>query len=123
MWRLLLVFWKAREDGLEEFRGDNYLDKTDSLSLLIKYEDNPDLIWERANIFFANDDFNNAESDYLKCLEINPNHVQSLLFLGWINEKRENYKKAIELYEMVLNYTGKQEIILFIEHANGKAHR
>lgn len=99
----------------------NYSQQTlDSISTQILKNKTTDLLWERGNLYFANDDLKNAEIDYLECLEINPNHIQSTLFLGWLNERKQNYPKAIELYQSVLDATRKKEIILFIELAKRK---
>jgi tetratricopeptide (TPR) repeat protein len=93
----------------------------DSLDILITENKTTELLWERGNAYFYQNKLEKAEKDYTECIEINNNHIQSLFFLGWVNERQGNFTKAIELYEKIIALTNNEEIILFLELAKRKS--
>ncbi|WP_106794611.1 tetratricopeptide repeat protein [Aquimarina sp. Aq78] len=116
-----LFFENLREQSILAMKKKYSQSKMDSITTLISKNKTTDLIWERANLYFANSELKNAEADYQECLKMDPNHIPSMFFLGWLHERNKNYNKAIELYKIILNATKKQEIVLFIEIATRKS--
>ncbi len=95
--------------------------KVQSINVKLSENKTIDLLWERANLYFANNDLIKAEIDYKECLTMNPNHVPSMFFLGWLYERKQNYNKALEIYQSIFDATKKQEIVLFIEVVKRKS--
>lgn len=110
-----------REQSYISMKKNHPQSKIDSLSNELSEDKTPELLWLRGNAYFATNEFKKAREDYELCLKIEPNYIQCLFFLGWLNEKEENYRKAIELYNQVFNMTKKREIIVFIEMAKRKS--
>ncbi len=116
-----LFFENLREQSILAMKKKYSQSKIDSITTLISKNKTTELLWERANLYFANSELKNAEIDYLECLKIDPNHIPSMFFLGWLYERNKDYNKAIKLYQVIQKATKKQEIVLFIEVATRKS--
>ncbi|WP_324028196.1 tetratricopeptide repeat protein [Maribacter sp. BPC-D8] len=95
----------VKEKAFVNFKSSITLEKIDSINELILKKRTLELLWERGNYLFVNGELERAEKDYLECLDINPNYYPASFFLGWLNERKGNYDKAIELYENLLDST------------------
>ncbi|MFY0630521.1 MAG: tetratricopeptide repeat protein [Flavobacteriaceae bacterium] len=114
-------FNSLREKSILEMR-KNYPDsKLDSLNKEISVNKTAELLWERGNAHFTRNELSKAKKDYEMCLEINPNYIQSIYFLGWVYEKQKNYSKAIELYNRLFLVTQNVEFKFIIEIAKRKS--
>jgi len=58
------------------------------------------------------DDFQGAESDLSKCIEINPFIVYSYLYRGYVRQNQGNFKGAIEDYNKGLEYRPEDKQLL-----------
>lgn len=115
-----IFFDKLRSESIVNMRV-SYDSKIDSLNNAILQNSTIDALWERGNYYLSNNELEKAKEDYNKCLAQDPNHIQSIFFLGWVNELAGNYEEAISSYTKVLDITGMKEIILFIELARKKS--
>jgi tetratricopeptide (TPR) repeat protein len=114
-------FNSMREKSINDMRQNYPQSKMDTLNKQISLNKTTALLWERGNGYFSRNELSKAKEDYEMCLEIDPNHLQSTFFLGWVYEREENYSKAIELYETVLNLTGQSQFKLIVEIAKRKS--
>ena len=114
-------FDRLRNESFEDMQKNYGPDNIASLDFQISKNRTAELLWERGNAYFASSNFNKAKTSYQESLQLDPNYIQSVFFLGWVNEKAGDYNRAIKLYQQVLRRTGKQEIILFIELARRKS--
>ena len=116
-------FDNLREESFIKMKNSFNEKKLDSINQLILLKKSPNLLWQRGNYYFSNNSFNEAERDYLECLEMEPKYVQATLFLGWLNERKGYYDKAIKFYEVVHDSYHIEEVILFIEIAKRKSKK
>lgn len=111
---------KLKENILISKKRDFNQNDIDSLSVLIFKKKTPDLLWERANIHFSYNQFEKAKKDYAAALALNPKHVQSKLFLGWVYEKQGDIHKAITIYKSVYEETKIERAMVFVLLAKRK---
>jgi len=114
-------FIKLKEPSMVPLK-DNYpLKAKDSLNKLISKNKTAELLFERGNYYYSNNKLRKAEKNYLNCLSIDPNYVLAKFYLGSLYEKKENYTKAIKLYQELIDETGKREFIIYMEIAKRKS--
>ena len=114
-------FNSLREKSILDMRQSYSESKLDSLNKELSINKTTELLWERGNAYFSRNELLKAKKDYETCLEMDPNHLQSIFFLGWVYEREKNYSKAIELYNQVFITTKTAEFNLIIEIAKRKS--
>jgi len=75
----------------------------------------------RGDIYFVNDYYSKAITDYEAALENNKDEIKTLMFLAWCYEKSENYSKALEYYELFMEKSNNPEMALLIEFVRKKS--
>lgn len=65
-------------------------------------------------LYYQNNQLNNAESEFLRAVSLNPNYSNAHYFLGLIYSKEKNKSKAIEEFEKVRNFNPDNQEVLKI---------
>lgn len=68
---------------------------------VLEKEPNYASAWDNlGQIYFFQNDFKNAKENFLKSIELNPYSVDSLYYLGILEEQEDNKEKALEYFKM-----------------------
>ena len=68
---------------------------------VLEKEPNYASAWDNlGQIYFFQNDFKNAKENFLKSINLNPYSVDSLYYLGILEEQEENREKALEYFNM-----------------------
>lgn len=108
---------KTREETLLTLKNDFPESDFELLNAEIEKNKTTNLLWARGSTYLALNKLELAEKDFKESLEIDQNYIRSIFFLGWVNEIKGDYQKAIELYEKTMSITNKQDFLIFIELA------
>ncbi|MFP4499308.1 MAG: tetratricopeptide repeat protein [Vulcanimicrobiota bacterium] len=71
--------------------------------LLEQYPDDPIIYHERGNAYAGKMEYEQAEQDIKKAIELKPDYLEALLNLGVLYYKQDEYEKAIDAYSKVIN--------------------
>lgn len=98
-----LISWGISLQGFGHYEASN-----EKFQKAIEINDKNDLGFASvATSFFKMKDYDNAMIYLQKTLEVNPENYYAMETLGQINLDKENYKEAINYFNMVLKYSAK----------------
>ncbi len=114
------MFELLRDESIINMQKKYPQSKIDTLNKKIEKNKTSQLLWERGNAYFSKGELSKAKENYKMSLELAPDSVQSIYFLGWVYEKEKKYLKAIELYEKIYKSTGELNFKIAIEMTKRK---
>jgi tetratricopeptide (TPR) repeat protein len=116
-----MFFLRLRIESISSMKELYTQQVIDSIDRELAENKSIDLMVERGNAYFINNQIEEAKEQYYECLRLNPDHAQTNFFLGWVKETEGNYQEAIELYEKAYSKSQRQEILIFVELVKRKS--